>query len=83
MVEKYTIVADRLRAKYELVFYSHFANFINELLYDNIYTLHRVQTKDLLHRVADLEHMTMYVNVENRYDEESLIAFHARILRIK
>jgi nucleoside-triphosphatase THEP1 len=82
MVEKYTIVADRLRAKYELPFYSHFANFINELLYDNIYTLHRVQTKDLLHRVSDLEHMTMYVDEENREEDESLIAFHARIWMI-
>lgn len=82
-MEKYTVVAEGLRAKYEMVFYAHFANFINELLYDYIYTLYRVQTKDLLHRVSDIEHMAMYINEENRKEYESLITFHARIEMIK
>lgn len=50
-----------MRLKYEPIFNAHFANCVNELIYDNIYTEYRVTTKDLLHWVDDTERMTAFV----------------------
>ena len=53
-----------MRLKYEPIFFAHFANYVNELIYDNIYTEYRVSTKDLLDWNNDTERMGAYALME-------------------